>query len=123
MVVEIALLHILMKNQTLTEKVRVLFFPDAENNFACCTQEINTWISNASGVAVFDFPDDESVDDYLKKNGLYPSSTYFFLRTQPRHLSGTEFEGSEPTGAESLPTSEEWSSVAFSAVLKAYLHS
>ena len=112
-----------MKNQTLTEKVRALFFPDAENNFACFTQEINTWISNASRVAVFDFPDDESVDDYLKKNGLYPSSTYFFLRTQPRHLSGDEFESSDPTGAESLPTSEEWSSVAFSAVLKAYLHS
>ena len=85
----------------LTEKVRALFFPDGENNFAGRTQEINMWISNASGVAVFDFPDDRSVDDYLhvKKNGLYPSSTYFFLRTQPGHLSGNEFESSEPTGA------------------------
>ena len=103
--------------ETLTEKARALFFPDGENNFAGGIQEMNTWICNASGVAVFDFPDEGTVDDYLKKNGLYPSATYFFLRTQPRHLSGDEFESSEPTGAESLPTSEERYSVAFSTVL------
>ena len=110
-----------LKLETLTEKARALFFPDGENNFAGRIQEMNTWICNASGVAVFDFPDEGTVDDYLKKNGLYPSSTYFFLRTQPRHLSGDEFESSEPTGAESLATSEEFveerSSVAFSTVL------
>ena len=38
-------------------------------------------------------------------------------RTQPRHLSQDEFESSEPTRAESLPTSEERSSVAFLTVL------
>ena len=103
--------------ETLTQKARALFFPDGENNFAGRIQEMNTWICNASGVAVFDFPDDGTVDDYLKKNGLYPSSTYFFLRTQPRHLSGDEFESSELTGAESSPTFEERSSVTFSTVL------
>ena len=102
--------------ETLTEKARALFFPDGENKFAGRIQEMNTWICNASGVAVFDFPDEGTVDDYLKKNGLYPSSTYFSFRIQPRHLSGDEFESSEPTGAESLPTSEERSSVAFSTV-------
>ena len=42
------------------------------------------------------------MEDYLKRNGLYPSSTYFFLRTQPRYLSGDEFESntSEATGKE-----------------------
>ena len=105
-----------LKLENLTEKARALFFPDGENKFAGRIQEMNTWICNASGVAVFDFPDGGTVDDYLKKNGLYPSSTYFFLRTQPRHLSGDEFESIEPTVAESLPTSEERSSVAFSTV-------
>ena len=106
-----------LKLETLTEKARALFFPDGENNFAGRIHEMNTWICNASGVAIFDFPDEGTVDDYLKKNGLYPSSTYFFLRTQPRHLSGDEFESSEATGAQSLSTSEERSSVAFSTVV------
>ena len=101
----------------LETRTRTLFFPDGENNFAGRIQETNTWICNTSGVAVFDFPDDRTIDDYLKKNGLYPSSTYFFLCTQPRHLSEDEFESSETTRAESLPTSEERSSIAFSAVL------
>jgi len=81
-----------LKLETLTEKARTLFFSDGENSFAGRIQEMNTWICDASGVAVLDFPDEGTVDDYLKKNGLHPSSTYFFLRTQPRHLSGNEFE-------------------------------
>ena len=42
---------------------------------------------------------------YLKKHGLYPFSTYYFL---PSYTAPTS------TGAESLRTSEERSSVAFS---------
>ena len=106
-----------IKLETLTEKARALFFPDGKNNFAGPIQEMNTWICNASGVAIFDFPDEGTVDDYLKKNGLYPSSTYFFLRTQPRHLLADEFESSESIGVESLSTAEETSSVAFSTVV------
>ena len=52
-----------LKLETLAEKVRVLFFPDGENNFAGRIQEMNTWICNASGVAVFDFSDKGSLDD------------------------------------------------------------
>lgn len=47
------------------------------------------------------------MEDYLKSNGLYPSSTYFYLRTQPRHLSNDEFEDSQgipPMKLESAPT-------------------
>ena len=57
------------------------------------------------------------MDDNLEKNGLYPSSTYFFLRTQPRHLLGDEFESSEAIRSESLSASEETSSIAFSTVV------
>jgi len=66
--------------ETLTEKARTLFFPDGENSFAGRIQEMNTWICNASGVAVFDFPDEGTVDDYLK-NGLHPS--YFSFVHSP----------------------------------------
>ena len=48
--------------------------------------EMNKWICDTRGVAIFDFPGERTVEDYLKSNGLYPSSTYFYLRTQPRHL-------------------------------------
>ena len=85
--------------------------PDGENYFAGRIQEMDTWICNASGVAIFDFPDEGTVDDYH-------SSTYVYLRTQPRRLLGDEFESDEPTGAKSLPTSEEGSSVAISKVLR-----
>lgn len=104
--------------ETLTEKACALFFPDGKNYFSGHIQEMNTWICNASGVAIFYFPDEGTVDDYLKRNGLYPSSTYIYLRTQPRCLLGDEFESNEPTRAESLPTSEEGSSVAISMVLR-----
>ena len=106
-----------LTSETLTKKARALFFPDGENNFAGHIQEMTMWICNTSGVAVFNFPNEGTVDDYLKKKGLYPSSTYFFLYTQPRHLSGDEFEGSEPKRAESFPTSDERSFIAFSTVL------
>ena len=52
-----------LKLETLTEKVRALFFRDGENNFAGRVQEMNTWICNTSGVAVLDFSDEGSVDD------------------------------------------------------------
>ena len=64
--------------------------PDGENYFAGRIQEMDTWICNASGVAIFDFPDEGTVDDYH-------SSTYVYLRTQPRRLLGDEFESDEPT--------------------------
>ena len=59
--------------------------------------------------------------DYLKRNGLYPSSTYFFLRIQPRYLSCDEFEGNtnEATGTESSFTAEESCVVSVPAPAKA----
>ena len=71
---------------------------------------MNWWICDTTGVAIFDFLEGGgggTVEDYLKLNGLYPSSTYFYLRTQPRHLSNDEFEDSQgipPMKLESAPT-------------------
>ena len=77
------------------ERACALFFPGGKNNFAGHIEEMNKWICDATGVAIFDFPDEGTMEDYLKSNGLYPSSTYFYLRTQPRHLMGDEFEDSD----------------------------
>ena len=70
------------------------------------------------GVAIFDFPGEGTVEDYLKSNGLYPSTTYFYLRTQPRHLMGGEFEDSnyvEATNTDNTPPTQV-SSVTVSVV-------
>lgn len=77
---------------------------------------MNTWICNTTGEAIFEFPDEGTVEDYLKRNGLYPSSTYFFLGTQPRYLSGDEFGGdaNEATETQSMCTAERSSVMALS---------
>ena len=65
-----------------------------KNNFAGHIDEMNKWICDTTGVAIFDFPGEGTVEDYLKSNGLYPSYIYFYLCTQQRHLMGDEFEDS-----------------------------
>ena len=62
-----------------------------------------------TGVAVFDFLEggEGTVEDHLTSNELYPSSTYFYLCKQPRHLSNDEIEGSQdikPMKSGSAPT-------------------
>ena len=68
-----------------------------------------------------EFLGDGTVEDYLMINGLYPSSTYFFLRTQPRYLLGDEFEGNanEATGTETSSTTEKSCEVSVLAPAKA----
>ncbi|PFX27866.1 hypothetical protein AWC38_SpisGene7419 [Stylophora pistillata] len=83
-----------LKMKELVERACALFFPGGKNSFAGHIDEMNKWICDTTWVAIFDFPGKETVEDYLKSNELYPSSTYFYLRTQPRHLMGDEFEDS-----------------------------
>ncbi|XP_022806613.1 uncharacterized protein LOC111343696 [Stylophora pistillata] len=83
-----------LKMEEIVERACALFFPGGKKNFAGHIDEMNKWICDTTGVAIFDFPGKGTVEDYLKSNGLYPSSTYFYLRTQPRHLMGDEFEDS-----------------------------
>ncbi len=49
-------------------------------------------ICDITQTAIFDFPDNGTLDDYLKEKGLYPSTTYFFLRSQPKDTIDSEFE-------------------------------
>lgn len=97
--------------EELMEKASALFFPGENNVFAGHLDKMNRWICNTTGVAIFDFPQGGggTVEYYLRANVLYPSLTYFYLRTQPRHLTNDEFEdassqGTQPTKSESAPT-------------------
>ncbi|PFX23934.1 hypothetical protein AWC38_SpisGene11474 [Stylophora pistillata] len=83
-----------LKMEELVERACALFFAGGKNSFAGHIDEMNKWICDTTGVAIFDFPGKGTVEDYLKSTGLYPSSTYFYLCTQPRHLMGDEFEDS-----------------------------
>jgi len=74
------------------EKASALFFPDGKIVFAGYLEGMNKSICDATGVAIFEFPEEGRAEDYLKSNGLYPSSTYFYLHTQPRRLTCDEFE-------------------------------
>ncbi len=49
-------------------------------------------ICDITQTAIFDFPDNGTLDDYLKEKGLYPSTTYFFLRSQPKDTIDSEFK-------------------------------
>ena len=70
------------------EQVCVLFFPVGEDIFADNLEEMNEWICDATRVAIFEVPEEGTLEDFLKCEGLYPSSTYVYLRIQPRHLMG-----------------------------------
>lgn len=82
---------------------------------------MNTWICDITERAIFEFPGEGTVEYYLKRNSLYPSSTNFFLRTQLQYLPGDEFEGNanEATGTESSSTAEESCVVSAPAPTKA----
>ena len=55
------------------------FFPYGRISFAGRLEDVNRWICNTTEETVFEFPDEGgTVEDYLKRNDLYLSSTYFF---------------------------------------------
>ena len=83
-----------LKMEELVNRACALFFPGGKNIFAGHIDERNKWICETTGVAIFDFPGEGTVEDYLKSNGLYASITYFYLRAQPRHLMGDELDDS-----------------------------
>ena len=49
-------------------------------------------ICDITQTAIFDFPNNGTLDDFLKEKGMYPSTTYFFLRSQPKDTIDCEFE-------------------------------
>lgn len=77
------------------EKATALFFPKCSNNFAGKMSEMSVTQCDSTGVAIFNFPGAGTVGEYFKANGLYPSSTYFFVRTQPLTLVGDKFENDD----------------------------
>ena len=49
-------------------------------------------VSNVTQTVVVEFPDDRTIDSYLKENGLYLWTTYLYLRSQHKDSLITEVE-------------------------------
>ena len=49
-------------------------------------------VCDATETALFEFPGGGTVEEYLNSNGLYPSSTHFYIRTQIKEHTFEEFE-------------------------------
>ena len=85
--------------EELKQKASALFFPDGKSTFAGLLDDMFLDICDSSQTAIFEFPGDGTVESYLKHNGLYPSTTYLYLRSQNKDAIFSEFED-EPEGLE-----------------------
>lgn len=72
-------------------KASMLYFPEGKSVFAGPVDNMVLSICDMTQTAIFEFPND-SLDNFLKEKGLYPSTTYFFLRSQPKEEVDNEFE-------------------------------
>ncbi len=59
-----------------------LYFPGGKNKFAGQLVNLKKGITDSSGEVIVAFPEAGIVSDYLNANGMYPSTTYFRLRTE-----------------------------------------
>lgn len=73
-------------------KGAAVFFPNGRNGFAGDLEQMIVHVCDATESAVFEFPGEGTVNDYLTVSGLYPSSTYFYIRTQDIADVATEFD-------------------------------
>lgn len=58
------------------------YFPDGKNRFAGQLNNLKKAITDSAGDIIIDFPEEGTVSDYLNARGMYPSSTFFCLRTE-----------------------------------------
>ena len=49
-------------------------------------------VCDTAQTVIFEFIDDGTVDSYLKEGGLYPSTTYLYLRSQQKDTIFSEAE-------------------------------
>ena len=68
--------------EELKQKATALFFPDGKSAFAGSVDDMLLDICDTTQSAIIRFPGEGTVESYLKENGLYPSTTYLYLRSQ-----------------------------------------
>ena len=78
--------------QELKQKASALFFPDGRSAFAGPVDDMLLDMCDATQTPIIKFPGDGTVESYLKDNGLYPSTTCLYLRSQHKDAIFSEFE-------------------------------
>ena len=71
----------------LKQKAIDLFFPSGKNKYGGSADILSFTLCDATQAPVHEFPWDETLNDYLKENGLYASTTYFYLRSKQKGIS------------------------------------
>eukprot|EP00112_Aurelia_sp_Birch-Aquarium-sp1_P003341 Seg13725.1 transcript_id=Seg13725.1/GoldUCD/mRNA.D3Y31 product="hypothetical protein" protein_id=Seg13725.1/GoldUCD/D3Y31 len=67
-------------------KASDIFFPGGESGFAGNVLDMRLEVCDATQKEIDHFPDDGTLHKYLDANGLYPSTTYLYLRSKPWSL-------------------------------------
>jgi len=68
--------------EELKQKATALFFPDGKSAFADSVDDMLLDICDTTQAAIIRFPGEGTIERHLKENGLYPSTTYLYLRSQ-----------------------------------------
>eukprot|EP00794_Sanderia_malayensis_P002363 gene2363-2724_t len=63
-----------------------LFFPGGRSNHGGRLEALNKTLCDPAKEVISEFPDGGSVSDYLETKGLYPSTTYLYLRTKQKNF-------------------------------------
>ena len=71
----------------LKQKAIDLFFPSGKNKYGGSADILSFTLCDATQAPVHEFPWDGTLNDYLKENGLYASTTYFYLRSKQKDIS------------------------------------
>ena len=66
--------------QEIQERACELFFPKGQSHFGSL-EDMSKCVTNSAQEVILSFPGSGTISDYLNENGLYPSLTYFYLRT------------------------------------------
>ena len=67
-------------------KASDVFFPGGESDFAGKVLDMRLEVCDVTQKVIDNFPGDGTLSKYLDANGLYPSTTYLYLRTKPWSL-------------------------------------
>ena len=71
----------------LKQKAIDLFFPSGKNKYGGSADILSFTLCDATQAPIHEFPWDGTLSDYLKENGLYASTTYFYLRSKQKDIS------------------------------------
>ena len=74
-----------------------MFFPDGKSAFAGSVDDMLLDICDTTQTTIIRFPGNGTIESYLKENGLYPSTTYLYLRSQHQDTFFSQLKAEEET--------------------------